>query len=1019
MLKSLPNFRSVISLIPNSGIQFLDFGFDLDRSPKLTRSFWEERRAASAADAADADDAAAGVAAPSLTVEDAADAAAPAGGEAPLVQVMLRSLQLHPSENILYDPATDTVPPEDDPFLYNLNKQKGLEVFLDKWVPIPLLRVRSEPSPGVFDLDQGPSNWARVLVSELDAPDRDGNTHRVVIAVDTELRPADQGRPYLVASPRDSEEESRFAFAWNDQQVAWFLGEPWVDDWLDELFREFKQAQRPGRPIRREDFPYACEHWARYLTFLQVLSEACTPPLIRLIDVVSREPSHQPIPTDLVLDIGNSRTCGILIESNPDDRLDLNDAYVLELRDLSRPQRGYAHAFESQVEFAQASFGKDAISRRSGRAKAFHWPSVVRVGPEAVRLAGEVLGTEGITGLSSPKRYLWDSRPVNQVWRFNSAENGVGAQEPPVSGPFMAFVTEEGEVLRQRRRGTAAVRAKFSRSSLFTFMVGEILVQAITMMNAPAVRGRRRYADVPRQLRRIILTLPPAIPLAEQRVMRERAEAAIKLVWDALGWVSADQRVPPEPKVTMTWDEASCTHLVWLYTEITQKFHGAANDFFEILGRPRDGYGDQPTLRVASIDIGGGTTDLMVTTYQVEGNRAINPRQDFREGFKIAGDDIVEAVIERHVVPPLERALGAAGVGDGKAVMRRLFSNRGGMSEQERHLRKQFVAQVCVPIALAMLHAHETARPFEEETPYDRSFADFFAQRPRPPERVLAYLLDAVRDQGVADFDLDAVPFDISMDAISRTVRQVMGEILADLCEVIYALGADVLLVSGRPSRLPAVTDSILAHMPVRPDRLIAMHRYRVGNWYPFRDTSGRIDDPKTTAAVGSMLCALAEGQIEGFLLRTSLLGMRSTARYVGEMEISGQVLNERLLFADIDLEADKAAAGQQEAKMKFWSPTFLGFRQLATERWPATPVYFLDFANPQTAARMALPLEITLERPDLDDDAPEEVKEDFKITEIEDADGGTLRPSDVTIRLQTLKVEAGYWLDTGVLTVF
>ena len=1015
MLRPLPSFRSVISLIPNSGIQFLDFGFDIDRTPKLTRSFWEERRPVPPGAATDAETGPTVVVGGADTAPADGDSAAP-----PLERVLLRNLRLHPAENVLYDPATDTVPADDDPFLYHLNKAKGLEVFLEKWVPIPLFRVRSEPAPGVWDLDHGPSNWARVLVTALDEPDRDGNTHRVVIAVDTELRGLDEGRPYLVASPRDSEEQSKFAFTWDEQQVAWFLGEPWVDDWLDELFREFKAAQRPGRPLRPEDMPYACEHWARYLTFLQAVGEACRPPAIRLIDAVSREPSHQPIPTDLVLDIGNSRTCGILIESNPDERLDLNDAYALELRDLSRPHQGYADAFESQVEFVQASFGKDAISRRSGRSKAFHWPSAVRVGPEAARLAGEVLGTEGITGLSSPKRYLWDRRPVNQVWRFNGAESRVGQQEPPVSGPIMAFVNEEGEVLRHRGgRGTAAVRAKFSRSSLFTFMVAEIIVQAIAMVNAPSVRGRRRYADVPRRLRRIILTLPPAIPLAEQRVMRDRVHAAIKLVWDAFGWSQADGAVPPEPQVTMQWDEASATHLVWLYTEITQKLHGAAKDLFEILGKPRDGYGDQPTLRLASIDIGGGTTDLMVTTYRLEGNRAIDPHQDFREGFKIAGDDIVEAVIERHVLPALEQALGAAGIADGKAVMRRLFSNRGGMSEQERHLRKQFVAEVCVPIALAMLHAHETARPFAEEAPYDRAFADFFAAETRPSDRVLDYLRAAVREEGVADFDLDAVLFDISMDALSRTVRLVMGEILADLSEVIHALDCDVLLLSGRPSRLPAVTDGILAHMPVRPDRLIAMHMYRVGNWYPFRDTNGRIDDPKTTAAVGGMLCALAEGQIEGFLLRSSLLGMRSTARYVGEMEISGQILDERVLFADIDLEAAEAPAGDAAARLKFWSPTFLGFRQLGTERWPATPLYFLDFADPARAARMALPLQITIERPDLDDEAPEELKEDFRITEIEEADGTAKRPGDVSMRLQTLKVEAGYWLDTGVLTVF
>jgi hypothetical protein len=41
---------------------------------------------------------------------------------------------------------------------------------------------------------------------------------------------------------------------------------------------------------------------------------------------------------------------------------------------------------------------------------------------------------------------------------------------------------------------------------------------------------------------------------------------------------------------------------------------------------------------VASIDIGGGTTDLMICTYSAEAGQEIEPHQNFREGFRIAGD---------------------------------------------------------------------------------------------------------------------------------------------------------------------------------------------------------------------------------------------------------------------------------------------------------------------------------------------------------------------------------------------
>ena len=988
MLKPLSSFRPLISLIPNSGIQFMDFAFDVDKTPKLTKSFWEEEH------------------------RDQVDAE----GNTP---VTLRNLREREDDGELYDPVTEALPdPQDQQ--YNLNKLKGFEVFLNKWVPVPFLRIKSELSPGVYNLDRGPTNWARVRIVELPERDeRDGYTHRVIIAFDTELRPTEEGRPYLVPAPRDSEEEARFVLVADDAENGWFLNEPWVDEWLDETFREFKQAQRPNRPLRDDDFPYACEHWARYLTFLQALSDAVQIPMIKLVDTVSRELSHEPIQVDLVLDVGNSRTCGILIESNPDDRIDLNDSYVLELRDLSRPEHVYAHPFESRIEFAQAAFGKDHISRRSGRGRGFYWPSVTRVGPEAGRLASDAQGTEGTTGLSSPKRYLWDTRPLNQVWRFNGTASDGMSSEPPVSGPIMAFVTEDGDVIRQRRgRGNSAMRAKFSRSSLYTFMLTEIVLQALVMINSPAVRYQRRHADVPRQLRRIIMTLPPATPLAEQRIMRDRAESAVKLTWDSLGWTGQDSRLPREPMVLLSWDEASCTQLVYLYTEITQKFQGAATDFFGILGKARSGAGTSPALRIASIDIGGGTTDLMITTYQIEGNRAINPKQEFREGFRIAGDDILEAVVERHIMSALERALGAAGVGDPKALLRRLFAgDRGGMSEQEKHLRMQFVTQVTVPIALSLLHAYESAPPLSEDEVNVRRVDDFFTEATRPPQRIVDYLEQAAFDAGAPGFKLGETEVEVNLDALGHSVRTVMGELIADLCEVIYSYDCDVLLLSGRPSRLPAVQDAILARMPVPPDRIVPMHQYRVGIWYPFRDANARIDDPKTTAAVGGMLCALSEGQIENFLLRTSLLRMRSTARFIGEMEISGQILNDRVLFSDIDLEDGKASVGGEMATVNFYAPMFIGFRQLPVERWPATPLYHLEFANPQSAARMSLPLRVTLERAEAEDD-DEVKKEDFRPVEIEDGEGATLRTSDVVLRLQTLKSEAGYWLDTGIVAV-
>ena len=45
-----------------------------------------------------------------------------------------------------------------------------------------------------------------------------------------------------------------------------------------------------------------------------------------------------------------------------------------------------------------------------------------------------------------------------------------------------------------------------------------------------------------------------------------------------------------------------------------------------------------------------------------------------------------------------------------------------------------------------------------------------------------------------------------------------------------------VVLLTGRPSRLPAVRSIVEEMLVVPPHRLISMHKYKTGRWYPFRD---------------------------------------------------------------------------------------------------------------------------------------------------------------------------------------
>src|SRR4051812_37414816 len=256
-------FGSTIRLVPHSGIQFVEYAFNIDAVGRLSRRF----------------------------IERQFDEAAWIDGK--------RTYRLIPAwdENDLASGVEESAGIDDRE--YTISERTALEIFREKWVPVPMLRIKAGTEGGE-ELDLGPTNWARVRVAEVAGRAADSPiSHRVIFAFDTELLERRPNRPYTAPSRDDAANEHEFRFAFRFRDIAWFLGatagadgkaltgfQEWIPAWLNELFREFKQAQRPGRPLRESDFPNALEHYARYLVFLEYLQKAVAPRTIRLIDTV-------------------------------------------------------------------------------------------------------------------------------------------------------------------------------------------------------------------------------------------------------------------------------------------------------------------------------------------------------------------------------------------------------------------------------------------------------------------------------------------------------------------------------------------------------------------------------------------------------------------------------------------------------------------------------------------------------------------------------------------------------------
>src|SRR4051812_17587943 len=123
-------FGPTIRLVPHSGIQFVEYAFNVDAVGRLSRRF----------------------------IERQLDPAAWIGGKSTYRLVPAWD-ETDPGSGVEESAGSD----DRD---YTISERAALEIFREKWVPVPMLRVKAGTEGGE-ELDLGPTNWARVRVTEV------------------------------------------------------------------------------------------------------------------------------------------------------------------------------------------------------------------------------------------------------------------------------------------------------------------------------------------------------------------------------------------------------------------------------------------------------------------------------------------------------------------------------------------------------------------------------------------------------------------------------------------------------------------------------------------------------------------------------------------------------------------------------------------------------------------------------------------------------------------------------------
>ena len=908
------------------------------------------------------------------------------------------------------------------------NANKVLSAFEKKWIPLPYFYFNK-----IANDHFGPTDWVRLYFERTE-----NNTLKCVLLVDTTVsaNPEDPTTPFL----HENANENIFNLCGNDELTISFLDKnfdcDWVESYISSLFN------KPNAEIER---PYL-KHAASYVYFIRLIRSLSVFPQISLLrnDIGI-------IDVDLVVDIGNSKTCAILFENPSGQQFNFNSVKKLEIQDLSEPLKKYHDSFSTRLVFKSSNFvhGNHELNQHNK----FGWFSPVRIGHEAENTINHSnvdlkLSRETRTTNSSPKRYLWDDKPSELEWEFHLED-----PELPFQRVYKKGVSEQlnsdGTFCTDGIFGT---EARYSRKSLMTFVYLEIFSHAFRQINSLDFRALHGNPSYRRKIRRIVVSCPTAMIKSEQIALRQCAEDAMKILNNLKSYApthsdagkkdiydSEVQIIPSVKELSLSednleerkewiYDEASAAQMVYLYGMISDKFNGNAQKFFNSFSRTKEEKdAGKKSLRIASFDIGGGTSDLMITDYTLKDSQYVEllPQPRYWESFKVAGDDLVEQLIQQIVIegePVADYQRGACGAIEQE--LRKLDKNNVGavlngffgqdsnkIGYRAKLMRTNFVNQIAIPIVNEFM---ERASDNEEVI---LSFADIFSEVPPSPE-----LLDFFATH--FGFRFEDLKWKISHARLKEICELVYNRLFRQLGLILKAYDCDALVLSGRPFSLPAMDELIGKFVHLPRNRRINLNTLWIGRWYPFADANGYVEDPKTIVCVGSLISLMGGSLLKmgDFRLDTSILkqSLGSSANYIGK--IANYTIDSAILSPD-----------KNEGSFQVTSLPFqLGYKKINSTKYPASVLYSFHINESRVQdiskkkqgedvekmvnstedlkyrIRSKMPLKVTISREFVEN------KEHLVIEDVVDAEGNDLSKAFFELSQQTLTDPAGIWLDTG-----
>lgn len=912
------------------------------------------------------------------------------------------------------------------------DRNNMLSSFENVWLPIPYF-FKQSPKRFAF----GPMNWARVKLIPK-GEEKGVKNYDVLLAFDTRARYQKDGYDECPVFPDKFRNDMDFELCSNEFYLMDFCSAnnswKYIDDYLLKLahpgIQRISQLKTQGANRHRMSYIASYAFLINYLAHVEAFPKV---KLYKDTDVEIKD-------VDMVVDIGNSRTTALLIEDNSN----FNQVRQLELTDYTNLVKNdgesisinkHVGPFDMRLAFRRVDFGDFGIKN----SKQFVYPSLVRLGEEANTLIHLAKNNsdeiDSLSTYSSPKRYLWDWRPSKEEWEFLVLDGEKDDHILNVQG-ITNQLKSDGQIDTNGRSGSSY---HYSRRSLMTLSFLEMLIQAKTQVNGDKHRSIKYgfgKPSMPRRIRRIIVTCPTAMSKVEREALVHCAKDAVILLenFDSTN-ISNNTKPGKSIEVIPTiqsmkdsdgswyYDEATCSQLVYMYGEAGYKYKGCCQEFFKLYGKVEDG-DKQPSITVGSLDIGAGTSDLMISKYAyTKGDvTTITPNPKFYDSYYYAGDDMLYALIKNVMLLDENSAfrveLKSLSTQQYRQKIKDFFGeDYNGQTAADRVLRKDFNIQYSIPL---MCHFLELLKLDNEDcvVRYENVFADC------PPNNIV---IEEFKRK--MDIDITTLCWNFNKERVSEVVRKEFEPLLKKIATIMYSFACDIILLSGRPASLPVIRDIFLKYYAVSPNRLIVLNDYYVGDWYPFCENTGYITKPKTIVAMGGVIGHYASGlsNLNKFIIDLSQLkqNLTSTVNYI---EASREEKPIRYLITPDKSQGDIIVSS---------IPETLKVRQIGMDSYPCRTLYSIDFNRHKMAdnirkkavlsgedyptdakvmgmvnevidnLKKRMPFKVTISR-DPDD------KECLSVLSIVDKNDDDIMDSNLEIHIQSLGVNEKYWLDSG-----